>query len=202
MLTISKSKEEELYDNNRLFVYDNRKPECVSIYRTDRAIWITNHHISEYFFAENRERSNAFYNFFGKPDLMFAFNRYDSGGTYGYTKEGVNIRELRVISYEKEIEKGSPLPIELDWFNAKTEMEYLGDGEYQKNYINPKSGYGSCSEDSLAEVLLGDLMMGHLGVSADNLYDKAIERSYYRIHLKPNKASPVAKQSWWKRLFS
>jgi hypothetical protein len=197
-------KEAELY-NNEQFEFDNRKPECISIYKTTDVIWIINHNISNDFFTNNIERVESFFNFFNAPNLMFAFNRYDSAGTYGYSiyKKGVNIRTSRVIAYEKEIDTGVHLPIEVDWFNSDTEIEDLGDGEYQKNYINAKNSERICPEDLLIEIILEDLLIEYLLVSTESLYHEAIERNYYRINIdKPITQSSQIKQSWWKKLFS
>ena len=99
------------------------------------------------------------------------------------------------------MDNGELLPQELDWYDSEIEMEDLGDGEFQKNYINIKKGGQVCPEKLLTQMLLEDLLAAYFSTSTETLYDDAIERKHYTIHIQEDKSALVPKKSWWRKFF-
>jgi len=187
-------KEEELNTSK----FDNREKGHVSVYKTQDFTWLINSEIAEWFFKDNDVKQSALFQFFDKPNLVFAFCRYDGGDTYGYSifKKGKRLRTYLVGVDKVIIDKGLRLEEEMQWYNSPTEIESLGYGEYQKNYINEHQNRRIVAEHSLPQVLLDDLMFSYLRVYSDDLYSESFQKKFYIIENKKTE-----KVSWWKRVF-
>jgi hypothetical protein len=113
---------------------DTRNSDCVFIGRTKDFIVIINTDLADQFFVGScTNHMQRHLDYFQKPSLVFAFEEYDSGGTYSYSLiyDGIIKRQFRSISYETTIDFGSREPNELKWEAAETIEEDRGDGEFE-----------------------------------------------------------------------
>lgn len=182
---------------------DTRKNECVWIAKTPEFLIIVNTDFTDQFFeAKDAGKIQQYLDYFSRPNFVFAFEEYDSGGTYSYSLmyDGIVKRQFRSITYETAIDTGELEPIELKWKNAEKTTEDLGDGEFETIYKDPVSGH-TISEMGLPQIILQELMMEKLGFANHNMHRFATEQ----IRFKRNQAAPqpianepTAKKPWWK----
>jgi hypothetical protein len=161
---------------------DSGKPDCIRIGKTKDFVVIINSDFANQFFGSNNTTAIQHYlTYFSNPDFVFAFEEYDSGGTYGYTLiyNGQVKRQFRSVSYNKEIDFGQPEPKELKWLNAPTITEDTGDGEKNILYKDPERDY-TCSADELPRVMLQELMLQKLGFTTWNMFDLFSEHAQYQ----------------------
>lgn len=195
----------EDFSNNNGYC-DSRRDDCVYIGKTKDFIVIVNSTFAEKFFI-NQDTNNINYilEYFSNPDLIFAFEEYDSGCSYGYALiyNGVITRQYRSLSYETTMDYGEPEAKEKKWLNAETFEEDLGDGETQIMYKDSERDF-SCSQDELPIVMLQELMLEKLGFIPWNMDDYFIEQGHFKsleksITLKENlKTNNKKNRSWWK----
>ncbi len=116
---------------------DCRKSNCVYAGQNDDKLALINSALSERFFSMDQIDEKIF-SFFDKPDIVFAFEEYDSGACYGYAifKNGKLERKLRANNYNDIIaEYGNPDDDELEWING-TEIKDTDDSTLLKNKVN------------------------------------------------------------------
>ena len=142
---------------------DTRDEHCVFAGKTAEWVIIGNTGFADRFFlAQDTLAIEKYLTYFGTPELVFAFEEYDSGGSYGYSLiyDGVLKRQVRTRSYEKTIDFGEPDRVESDWITA-------GGVEEQED-----------SEEELVQALLQELMMNKLGFTTWNMDEYILEQIY------------------------
>ena len=116
---------------------DCRKSNCVYAGVKDDKLAIFNSDLSERFFSIDKIDDKIF-SFFDKPEIVFVFEEYDSGASYGYAifKNGKLERKLRANNYNDVIvEYGSPDDDELEWISG-IEIKDTDNTTLLKNSIN------------------------------------------------------------------
>jgi hypothetical protein len=103
---------------------DNRDIDCLYLGKLANGIFIGNADFANLFFSRNAQALDKINKFFRTPALAFAFNWFDSGGTYGYViiENGETKRVFRSISYEKLESFGNPVKGELSWFSSEPKV--------------------------------------------------------------------------------
>lgn len=158
---------------------DTRYPDKYYLVKTKDVITIYNSQLVELFYKrQDTKEIQYFIDYFQKPDLIFAHERYDSGGTYSYALiyNGVLKRQFRSLSYETKIDFGELEEVEKDWKKGEVIKFDLGDGDFETRIKNPKSGY-ECDEANLPQVILNQLQFDKLGFDGDD--SKIIERAFF-----------------------
>ncbi|MGB8191194.1 MAG: hypothetical protein WCF67_04700 [Chitinophagaceae bacterium] len=190
---------------------DSRKSDCVYAGKTKDFLVIVNTGFADKFFRNhNTDLIRKYLEYFSNPEFVFAFEEYDSGGTYSYSLiyNGVVKRQFKSLSYETTIDFGEPEPIELKWKNAETTTEDLGDGEFETLYKHPEKDF-SCPKGQLPQVILQELMLEKLGFISWNMHDFIIEQAHFKKGMSQKNenghavttedSTPIEhKKPWWK----
>lgn len=188
---------------------DSRNSDCAFIGKTKELLIIVNSNLCNKFFEKQTTESiQNILAYFSNPNFVFAFEEYDSGGTYSYSLiyNGVVKRQFRSITYETQIDFGELEPIELKWKNAEVTKEDLGGGEFQLIYKDPTNDE-LCSEQGLPQMILQELMQEKLGFISWDMHKFLIEQGHFKkistTDLEQVKASKVStrdsdQKPWWK----
>jgi hypothetical protein len=158
---------------------DTRYPGKYYLAESKDVITIYNSQFVELFFRrQDNLEIQSIIDYFKTPELIFAHERYDSGGTYSYSLiyNGNLKRQFRSVSYEVAIDFGELEEIEKDWKNGEIRKFDLGDGDFETIIRNPKTGF-ECDEANLPPLILDQLQFDKLGFGGDD--SKIIERSYF-----------------------
>ena len=158
---------------------DTRYPDKYYLEKTKDVITIYNSQFVEDFFkSQDTKDLQNFINYFHTPELIFAHERYDSGGSYGYALiyNGNLQRQFRSSSYETEIDFGRLEEIEIEWKSRGIRKNDLGNGVFETIFKHPKTGF-EYSEIYLPEVILTELQLDKLGFDYDD--SKIIESAYF-----------------------
>jgi hypothetical protein len=191
---------------------DTRLKEHVFAGKTDRFLILTNSDFASQFFSHGNavaiERCMAY---FEHPPFAFAFEEYDSGGSYGYCLiyNGVARRQLRSQSYEIVINTGQPEPVEQCWVQYEIADMDVGDGEFIPGYKDPATGDFICDVNSMPQHALHDLMYEKLGFISWNMneflteqatFTKTVENNNIAAPQLPGAIQPKQplKKPWWK----
>lgn len=181
---------------------DTRKKDCIYIAKRKDTLTIINTDFANLFFKD--QSTNSFkhiLDYFGYPNFVFAFEEYDSGGTYSYSLiyDGQVKRQYRCLSGETTIDFGELDEIELKWKNAETFKEDIGDGDFQINYKHPEKDY-TCSEYDLPQVILNELMYEKLGfdINEEDIIENAHFKKVVIINNNSQNSQIKAKKPWWK----
>lgn len=196
----------ELWSQDYQLRFDNRKKDCFTIGKGDDLVLLINTDLTAQLFGPDAQiLIDRLYSYFNSPPLIFGFEEYDNGGSYGYILiyDGKIKRSLRSLSYEKAIEFGPADELELKWIHAETTIEEIDEGVPKKIYHDRQKNF-SFSEDSLPQILLQELMLGKLGFISWDMDKKIKEFKYFRV---PNLTSKQGEQqkvkpSLWTRLFA
>jgi hypothetical protein len=194
----------ELWHADYKLRFDNRNKDCFTVGKNDDLIILINSELTAQLFKTDRQiLIDKLYSYFNSPHLIFGFEEYDSGGSYGYSLiyDGALKRSLRSLSYEKAIEFGPADELELKWINAETTIEEIDEGVTKKMYHDRQRNF-SFPEDSLPQVMLQELMLGKLGFTSWDLDEKIKEFKYFRVPNLTSKQSeePKERKSIWTRL--
>lgn len=187
------------------FWFDTRKDDCFKTYKTKDSIWIVNQSIAEMFFGESNESIiQEFYNYFDHPDLIVAFNEYDTTSTYGFAviEKGKLIRVRRSVRFDTTLDVGIPLPQEEKWMQAKTFTEYVDDRPILC-YQDPKDENRAYGKEGLTQVILSELTQDYFGFPTWDTNLAALETRYFKVG-SPNTAphiDKVSNRSWLKKIF-
>ena len=186
---------------------DSRNNDCVYIGKTKEFLIIVNTDFAYKFFEnQNTESIQNYLDYFSKPDFVFAFEEYDSGGTYSYSLiyNGIVTRQFRSISYDTKIDFGNLEQAELKWKNAETIKDDSEDGEYEILYKDPTRDF-SCLKEQLPQVMLQELMYEKLGFASWNMDEFMIEQGHFKkvstTNLERQNQSVIEqdkKKPWWK----
>lgn len=189
---------------------DSRKSDCAYIGKTKDFLIIVNTDLANRFFEkQTTENIRHYLDYFSNPDFVFAFEEYDSGGTYSYSiiYNGVVKRQFRSVSYKTQTDFGELEPVELKWKNAEVRKEDLGDGEYEFIYKDPTKDF-SCSKEQLPQVILQELMNEKLGFISWNMDEFMIEQGHFKKTSSYVLKQPVMhdqieikqdnKKPWWR----
>lgn len=107
---------------------DTRYPDKYYLVKTNDVITIYNAQLVENFYKrQDTQDIQYLIDYFQKPELIFAHERYDSGGTYSYALyyKGELNRQFRSVSYETKIDFGELEEIEKDWKNGEVKKMTL-----------------------------------------------------------------------------
>jgi hypothetical protein len=161
---------------------DSRESNCIYIGKTKDYIVITNSDFTDKFFrSKDTSIIDKYQQYFSNPEFVFAFEEYDSGGSYGYSLiyNGQVKRQLRTESYEKVLDFGEPEAKELKWLQAETIIVDEGDGEMVTYYKDTERDF-KCTADQLPQVMLQELMLEKLGFITWNMDEFFIEQGHYK----------------------
>lgn len=164
---------------------EHRQSDCLYVAKNENFLLIYHAElVDEIFTHEKSNYLQQIYDYFDKPSLVFAFEEYDSGGTYSYAifENGEMVRKYRYYVEEAVIDEGEFLPVELKWKNARSEMEYDEDDDEELGliYFDPDDEEESYAEEDLPRVILYELMNEKLGFDNDTAYDLRIEDGYFK----------------------
>ncbi|WP_343307554.1 hypothetical protein AAHN97_10490 [Chitinophaga niabensis] len=175
---------ESFEDHNGHF-FDIRRPDSVYAVKTKDLVVLCNSDFAGEFF-KNQETSTIkkYLDYFSDPELVFAYEEYDSSESYSYSLiyNGVVKRQLFSRYRKAVIDFGPPERTELKWEHAVTYREEEEKGEEgMLVYIDPENGY-LCSEPFLYQRKLQELMMEKLGFTNWDLGvgDSIIEKGYFK----------------------
>lgn len=186
---------------------DTRYPDKYYIVKSKDVITIYNTQFVDRFFRrQDNLEIQSIIDYFKTPELIFAHERYDSGGTYSYSLiyTGNLKRQFRSLSYEVTIDFGELEEIEKEWKNGEIKKFDLGSGDFETIIRNPKTGF-ECDEANLPQVILDQLQYDKLGFDYDD--SKIIERAFFIKSPKNNstdsaddqdKDNESEKGPWWK----
>jgi hypothetical protein len=158
---------------------DTRYPDKYYLVKTKDVITIYNsQYVEKFFKQQDTENLKNFIDYFQSPELIFAHERYDSGGTYSYALiyNGELKRQFRSLSYETTIDFGDLEDVERDWKNGEIKKFDLGDGEFETTIKNVKTGF-ECDEGNLTQVILDQLQFDKLGFDDDD--SKIIDKAFF-----------------------
>ncbi len=159
---------------------DIRNNDWIVVSKTKDFFHIQSSDYAEQFFNDSLSKNIQKLNqIFKDPELIFAFEQYDSGGTYSYAiiKNGVLKRQFRSVSYEIKIDKGELEQIEVQWKEADIKEYDLGDGEKEIILTNKVTGQ-KCDKGSEPEVILNHLLFHLLKIEHPDF--SVLEYSYYK----------------------
>jgi len=185
---------------------DCRKSNCIYAGRIDDKLALINSDLAERFFSIEHIDEKLFA-FFDKPNMIFAFEEYDSGACYGYAifKNGKLERKLRANNYNDiTVEYGSPDDDELEWING-TEIE---DSDNSKLLKNSTNGHEIPMEFKY-KAILQLIMQKKFGFNCETMDDVFSETGHFineseflqkNVALTENKNVTINATSnkWWK----
>ncbi len=158
---------------------DTRYPDKYYLVKTKDVITIYNSQFVEKFYKRQDTKDiQYFIEYFKNPELIFAHERYDSGGTYSYALiyNGELKRQFRSLSYETKIDFGDLEEVEIDWKNGEVTKNDLGDGDFETIIKNTKTGF-ECDETNVPQVILNQLQFDKLGFDDDD--SKIIDKAFF-----------------------
>ena len=192
---------------------DTRYPGNFCVETTKDVITIYNSQLVESVFIQpDPVGIKSLFNYFRQPELIFAHERYDSGGTYSYMLiyNGQVKRKFRSVSYETKIDTGDLEEVEKQWRTGEVTKNDLGDGDVEILIKDPVSGH-LINEMNLPIVILDQLQLDKLGFDGDE--SKITGRVFFShvpvmpgteqrsspVKMKQDEAEtkPTAKP-WWK----
>jgi hypothetical protein len=171
---------------------DTRKNKCVYISKLARHIFIGNADFADMPFKRNPIVLEKVNQYFGKPRLGFAFNWFDSGGTYGYTiiEGGKYRRVFRSLSFEQLNVYGEPLEEEKPWMGGESFMTKIEPHPEQylppyydlnvRAHVNMETGQ-VMNEYCLPETLLPKVMRDFVGFDIYDMDESAQESKFYAV---------------------
>ena len=179
---------------------DTRRPEYVFVGKSsDLLVILSTDFTTKFFQSTGSEAIQPYLDYFGRPSFVFAFEEYDSGGTYSYSLiyDGVVKRQYSLVSGEEVTDFGTPEPTELKWLNLPAETVQVDDATTELVYTDPATGY-QYTKDQLPQVILQQLMQEKLGFISWDLYEKLTEKTLYKQASLPPAATATGKKPWWK----
>ena len=188
---------------------DLRNEGCFYLGKTKNSISILNSDLAERFFtAKDTSEIQDILTKLPENDLIYAFEEYDSGGTYSYATIRNNKfdRRFRSLTYETTIDEGELEEREVAWNNSKKEKDDLGDGEWEWLYTHPDRDDFKCPESSLPKIKLQDIMINLFNLTTETMGDLHIEDGHFQVSeqikteplIKSEEKTEIIKKSWWK----
>lgn len=174
---------------------DIRYPDYVFIGKTHDLLIILSMEFTDQFFGSTDNTAiQSYLDYFGNPSFVFAFEEYDSGGSYGYTLiyDGQVKRQYRLISGDERIDFGEPEPEELRWLNLPTET-IREEEETSVVYVDAQNN-NRYYKEQLPAILVSELMKAKLGFTSWDLHEKLTAQQTF----KRERPAPAAKKPWWK----
>ncbi|MDF7822206.1 hypothetical protein P1X15_31620 [Runella sp. MFBS21] len=187
---------------------DTRKRNYITFTKYKDEFHISNSDFTNLFFEQNPIALQKLNTFFNTPVLAFAFNWFESGGTFGYAiiQNGIVRRIYRTLSYVKFESFGEPIKQEVEWLCGDSFINILKDEEYyppdypltRKTYINISTNE-KADDYYLPELLLPSVMQEYLGydVYTSNIELELIESGAYRIAPWNNWGNDIYKAKYW-----
>jgi len=187
--------------------FDTRMPGKYLVVKCQDVLTIYNMEFTAKFFErQDTQGVQRFIDYFKTPELIFAHEHYDSGGTYSYALiyNGVLKRQFRSSQYYGEINFGELEGVEKEW---QKNMDSTGDfGEVL--YDNIRTGEQS-EEIGLPFLVLTQLLFDKLGF--DDWYEdrsRVLDEAFYVKKETADIPPPLSKQvvnsegkkesPWWK----
>ena len=181
---------------------DSRIPNCVYAGVKENILTLINSDLSERFFSVNQIEDKIL-SFFENPEIIFVFEEYDSGASYGYAifKNGKLERKLRAINYDDIIENyGNPDEDELEWLSG-TETK---DTDGSLLLKNSKNGHEIPIELKY-KAILQLLMENKFGFHCETMDDIFTESGHFAI-IENSTENPASSgtiknsgsKKWWK----
>jgi hypothetical protein len=180
---------------------DIRNNKWIAVEKSKEFFYIQKADYAGDFFSDKLEtKLNELNLLFNNPDLIMAYEQYDSGGTYSYAiiKDGNLTRRFRSLSYETTIDEGELEEIEKSWKNAEVKEFILNESEKEITLINNVTGE-KCDKGSEPEVILNNLLFNLLKIENPN--NPIIECSFYKMketEVNHTKEKNDNKRPWWK----
>lgn len=188
---------------------DTRKRNYISMSKYKNEFHIRNSDFANLFFKKDLIALQKLNTFFNTPELAFAFNWFESGGTFGYAiiQDGIIRRIYRTLSYIKFESFGEPIKQEEEWLLGDTFIKILKDEDYyppdypltRKTYIN-SSTKEQADDYYLPELLMPSVMQAYLGYdiyTSDNKELDFLEFGGYRIAPWNNWCNDIYKARYW-----
>ncbi|MET0394552.1 MAG: hypothetical protein ABW019_15510 [Chitinophagaceae bacterium] len=179
---------------------DTRRPEYVFVGKTsDLLVILSTDFTTKFFQSTGSGAIQSYLDYFGRPSFVFAFEEYDSGGTYSYSLiyDGVVKRQYSLVSGEETTDFGNPEPTELKWLNLPAETVQVDEETTELVYTDPATGY-QYTKDQLPQVILPQLMQEKLGFISWDLHEKLTEKTLYKQASPPPASAATGKKPWWK----
>lgn len=161
--------------------FDTRKDDCIAIYERADLIIINNSRFTSGLY--NPENIGKLYHYFRNPVQIFAFENYDSGGTYSFAviDRGKLVRWVRsTADSDTPSTFGAPLNIELKIWHAQKIKRAEADGETYTYFIHPETKQLFLESD-IARILLYEVMKHEVDLTPDIVYDRSIKRRYFKL---------------------
>lgn len=177
---------------------DTRYKDNVFIAKTKDLLIIHSSDLAEKFFHSTDSAAvQTYLDYFGKPSFVFAYEEYDSGGTYSYSLiiDGQVRRQYQMVSGEETINFGEPDPIELRWLNLPTETEEVDGENTELVYVDVQTKHRYYKEH-LPSLILSALMKEKLGFTSWDMGEHFVGEQLFKRVSSP--ASGAAKKPWWK----
>ena len=189
---------------------DIRKGNWIVVEKSKEFYYIQKSDYASDFFTDQLDsKLNELNSLFNNPELIMAYEQYDSGGTYSYAiiKNGNLTRRFRSLSYETKIDEGELEQVEKDWKNAEVKEFILSESEKEIILINNVTGE-KCDKGSEPEVILNYLLFNLLKI--ENPSNPIVECSFYKmtdykvnerkleIEVSVNEEMNNNKKPWWR----
>ena len=178
----------------------NKNHKIISIY--ENGIEIRNSEfVSEFLENRNILAIKTLYEMFEKPETIFAYMNYGSGGSFGfcYIRNGYIQRTNYNLSGDRHYQEGTPFKEEVNFMNSK----YYLVGNDEEEYIHFDNEIENLNNDyyySICEYITPKIMQKILGF---NYYTEDVKRTDHFYYYSPEKAnSPDRQKSWIRKLFS
>ena len=182
--------------------YQDIRTGGIVISKSKNFVQIQSSDLAESFFnSKINDSLNKVNSVFQNPELVVAFEQYDSGGTYSYCviRNGKINRQFRSLSYKTTLDSGELEEIEKEWNEAEVKEFELEDGEKEIILHNKKIDF-KCDKHQLPEVILNHILFEYLKI--ENPVEPAGEHAFF-IKKKPAKTksvqpNPTRTKPWWK----
>lgn len=177
---------------------DTRENDCLYLSKLQNEVFISNADFAQLFFSRNKKVLEKINEFFKNPLFAFAFNWFESGGTFGYSiiENGQYIRAFRSIEYEKVETYGSPIELEKPWLGGNSyskrvdphpEQFVSNDYNYYPNFhVNLENGI-EYHEAGLPEILVSKLMVDFFKFDVWSMNDFESKRKSFKLNPWINK---------------
>jgi len=175
---------------------DCRDSDCVYAGKINNNLAIINTDLSEKYFRESKIEDELF-EFLEKPELIFVFEEYDSGASYGYGvfENGVKTRVIRASNYnDVYFEFGQPIEEEKEWLEGKI----IDDTDGGKLLVNKKNKH-EIPEVFRYKAILQLLMLNYFQFTCETMDDVFTSSEHFKkeekiIYEKTEKTT----KKWWK----
>lgn len=178
---------------------DTRKSDNVYVGKTKDLLIILSLDFAEKFFkSTDNTVIRQYLDYFNHPSFVFAFEEYDSGGTYSYSLiyDGQVKRQYSLVSGEERTDYGVPDPVERRWLDLPIETVQEDEETTTLFYVDESSGH-KYDKDQLPSIILNALLKEKLGFISWDMGEYIVEEAMFK-RVQPAAVAPAAKKPWWK----